>query len=163
MPVKRSDRVGALLQAALSELILREVKDPRVGMVTVTGVELSADLKHARVFVSVLGDAPARARTLAGLSSARSFLQSHAGKRLGLRFTPELRFEVDPSFESGDRIERLLREIHGSESGSDVSDAGEESGPSHPPGASGESGPAHIPNAAEGSGRPRAKESDDEE
>ncbi len=111
MPAKRTDRVGALLKAALSELLLRGVKDPRVGMVTVTGVDLSPDLKHARVFVSTLGDEAARERTLAGLASARAYLQAHAGKRLGLRFTPELRFEVDPSFEAADKVERLLREV----------------------------------------------------
>jgi ribosome-binding factor A len=112
MPGKRTDRVGALLQEALSETILRGVKDPRVGMVTVTGVDLSPDLKHARVFVSVVGDAEARTRSLAGLASARAYLQAQAGKRLGLRYTPELRFEIDPSFDAADRVERLLREIH---------------------------------------------------
>ena len=112
MPAKRTDRVGALLQAALAELLLRDVKDPRVRMVTVTGVDLSPDLKHARVFVSILGDDEARTRSLAGLASARAYLQAHAGRRLGLRFTPELRFELDPSFDAADRVERLLREIH---------------------------------------------------
>jgi ribosome-binding factor A len=111
MPAKRTDRVGALLKAALSEMILRGVKDPRVGMVTVTGVDLSADLKHAHVFVSIVGDAAARARSLAGLTSARAYLQAQAGKRLGLRFTPELRFAIDPSFDAADRVEHLLREI----------------------------------------------------
>ena len=106
----RPDRVGALLQSALSELLLRGVKDPRVGMVTITGVSLSPDLKHATVFVSTHGDAESTARTLAGLASARPYLQSQAGRRLGLRFTPELRFEIDPSIEAGARLERLLRE-----------------------------------------------------
>jgi len=112
MPGKRTERVGALLQEALSETILRGVKDPRVGMVTVTGVDLSPDLKYARVFVSVVGDAEAQSRSLAGLASARAYLQAQAGKRLGLRYTPELRFEIDPSFDAADRVERLLREIH---------------------------------------------------
>ncbi|MBI3769498.1 MAG: 30S ribosome-binding factor RbfA [Deltaproteobacteria bacterium] len=112
MPAKRTDRVGALLKSALAELLLRDVKDPRVGLVTITGVDVSPDLKHARVFVSALGDAEARARSLAGLASARAFLQAHAGRRIGLRFTPELRFEIDPSFEAADRVERLLRDLH---------------------------------------------------
>jgi len=112
MPGKRSERVGALLQEALSEAILRGVKDPRVGMVTVTGVDLSPDLKYARVFVSIIGDAETRARSLVGLASARAYLQSQAGKRLGLRYTPELRFEIDPSFDAAERVEQLLREIH---------------------------------------------------
>lgn len=112
MPAKRTDRVGALLQTALAELLLRDVKDPRVRMVTVTGVDLSPDLKYARVFVSILGDDEARTRSLAGLASARTYLQAQAGRRLGLRFTPELRFELDPSFEAADRVERLLRDLH---------------------------------------------------
>lgn len=112
MPAKRSDRVGALLQAAIAELLLRDIKDPRIGMVTVTGVELSVDLKHARIFVSVLGDAAARERSLRGLASARAYLQSQVGKRLGLRFTPELRFALDPSFDAAARVEHLLRELH---------------------------------------------------
>ena len=105
----RTDRVGALLQAALSEVLLRGVKDPRIGMVTITGVKISPDLKHASVFVSTLGDAAAQARTLAGLASARPYLQSQAGRKLGLRFTPELRFEIDPSIGIAARLEELLR------------------------------------------------------
>ena len=105
----RTDRVGALLQAALSELLLRDIKDPRVGLVTVTGVKLSPDLKHASVYVSTMGDEAAHARMLAGLASARPYLQSHVGRRLGLRFTPELRFEIDPSIAAAARLEELLR------------------------------------------------------
>jgi ribosome-binding factor A len=108
----RTDRVGALLQSALSEVLLRGVKDPRVGMVTITGVKLSPDLKHATIYVSTHGDDAAQARTLAGLTSARTFLQSQAGRRLGLRFTPELRFEIDPTIGAAERLERLLREAH---------------------------------------------------
>jgi len=112
MASRRSDRVAALVQSAVSELLLRDTKDPRIGMVTVTGVEMSPDLRHARVFVSALGDEAAHTRMLAGLDSARTFLQAQVGKRLGLRFTPELRFALDPSFESGERIDRLLRDLH---------------------------------------------------
>lgn len=119
MPAKRTDRVGALLQAALAELLLRDVKDPRIGLVTITGVDLSPDLRHARVFISALGDDAARARSLAGLASARPYLQAQAGKRLGLRFTPELRFALDPSFAAGDRMEQLLRELRPAAGGAD--------------------------------------------
>lgn len=107
----RTDRVGALLQSALSELLLRGVKDPRVGMVTITGVKLSPDLKHASVYVSTHGDDEAQARMLAGLASARAYLQSQAGRRLGLRFTPELRFEIDPTVDAVERLEQLLRAV----------------------------------------------------
>ncbi len=108
----RTDRVGALVQSALSELLLRDVKDPRIGMVTVTGVKLSPDLKHATVYVSTMGDAAAQTRTLKGLASARPYLQSHVGRKLGLRFTPELRFEIDPSIDAAARLERLLQQTH---------------------------------------------------
>ena len=111
MAAKRTDRVSALLKMALAELLLRGVKDPRVQMVTVTGVEMSPDLKHARVFVSALGDEAARARSLAGLASARTYLQSQAGRRVGLRYTPELRFELDPSIEYAVHISELLKEV----------------------------------------------------
>jgi ribosome-binding factor A len=110
MAGRRTDRVGALLQSALSEMLLRDVKDPRVRMVTISDVKLSPDLKHATVYVSIMGDDAAHARMLAGLASARSYLQSQVGRRLGLRFTPELRFEVDPSFAAAERLERLLRD-----------------------------------------------------
>ena len=110
MSGRRPGRVGALLQAALSELLLRGVKDPRVGMVTITGVDLSPDLKHASVFVSTHGDAESMKRTLAGLESARPYLQSQVGRRLGLRFTPELRFSIDPSIDTAARLEQLFRE-----------------------------------------------------
>jgi ribosome-binding factor A len=108
----RTDRVGSLLQSALSEVLLRGVKDPRVGMVTITGVKLSPDLKHATIYIAAHGDDAAQARTLAGLSSARPYLQSQAGRRLGLRFTPELRFEIDPTIGAAERLDQLLREAH---------------------------------------------------
>ena len=109
MPAKRTERVGVLLRAALSELLLRDVKDPRVRMVTVTEVDVSPDLKHARCYVSLLGGGGDAAAMLKGLASARPYLQSQVGKRLGLRFTPELHFEIDTSLDAADRMQRLLR------------------------------------------------------
>ena len=100
-----------MLQSALSELLLRGVKDPRIGMVTITGVKISPDLKHASVYVTTLGDAAAQGRMLAGLASARPYLQSQVGRRLGLRFTPELRFELDASIEAAARLDRLLQSV----------------------------------------------------
>ena len=119
MSGRRPDRVGALLQAALSEVLLRGVKDPRVGMVTITGVDLSPDLKHATVFVATHGDAESMKRTLAGLESARPYLQAQAGRRLGLRFTPELRFAIDPSIDTAARLEQLFRETQPSPAADD--------------------------------------------
>jgi ribosome-binding factor A len=122
MASERRERVAALLQSAIAELLLRGVKDPRVGTVTVTGVDLSPDLKHARVFVAPFGDPAGGARALAGLESARRYLQSQVGKRLGLRYTPELRFELDTSFDQAERMERLLREVAPSEPKGDGGD-----------------------------------------
>lgn len=79
-------------------------------MVTVTGVALSADLRHARVYFSILGDAEKREATLAGLRSASGFLRKEMAHRLDLRVAPELSFEFDPSFEDADRVLRLLKE-----------------------------------------------------
>jgi ribosome-binding factor A len=129
MSGRRPDRVGALLQAALSELLLRGVKDPRVGMVTITGVDLSPDLKHATVFVSTHGDADSTTRTLAGLESARPYLQSQTGRRLGLRFTPELRFAIDPSIDTAARLEQLFRETQPPPSEDDGGNEGLDDGP----------------------------------
>ena len=92
----------------IAHLLLREIKDPRIGMVTLTGVRLSADLRHARVFFSVIGDEHQRARSLAGLQSAAGFIRNHVARHLNLRAAPEIRFEFDPSLEQGERLSRLL-------------------------------------------------------
>ncbi|MEO6027747.1 MAG: 30S ribosome-binding factor RbfA [Candidatus Binatia bacterium] len=128
MSGRRPGRVGALLQAALSEVLLRGVKDPRVGMVTITGVDLSPDLKHATVFVSTHGDAESMERTLAGLESARPYLQSQVGRRLGLRFTPELRFAIDPSIDTAARLEQLFRETQPAPANDDDDSDGRDDG-----------------------------------
>ena len=90
---------------------LPTLKDPRIGFVTVTAVQATTDLKHAKVFVSVLGDEPERARTLTGLEAARGVLQARVGRELGLRRTPVLAFEYDPTVERGVRLTRLIDEV----------------------------------------------------
>jgi ribosome-binding factor A len=108
----RPARVAHELQRALSDLIARGLKDPRVtGLVTVTGAKISPDLREAVAYVSVHGEEKVRRQTLAGLRAAAGWLQREASHALGLRFTPHLRFEYDASVEQGDRIERLLREV----------------------------------------------------
>jgi ribosome-binding factor A len=92
----------------LSEAIAKDLKDPRVGFVTVTGVKTSPDLRHARVFVSVLGDEPTREASLAGLRSAHGYLQSRVARELTLKHTPTLAFEYDVSVDHGMRITELL-------------------------------------------------------
>lgn len=94
------------------EIIRRELKDPRIGFVSITQVRMSADLRSARVRVSVLGDQTARDETLAGLRSASGLIRHELGKRLeNLKFSPEIRFEHDPSIEYSVHISKRLREI----------------------------------------------------
>ena len=105
----RHQRVADEIRAELARLLHEEVRDPQIGFVTLTEVHLSDDLRHARVFFSVLGaeDPP----TLSALSRATPFLKRRLGRLSGLRFTPELRFEIDRSVASGARVESLLREL----------------------------------------------------
>jgi ribosome-binding factor A len=108
----RSKQIGEQMKKELSEIIGRKIKDPRVGFVTVTDVEVSGDLQQAKVFISVLGDNKKREETLIGLSKAKGFIRSEIGKRIRLRKTPEIFFEFDESIDYGNRIETLLHQIH---------------------------------------------------
>jgi ribosome-binding factor A len=111
----RMRRVDEAVRAVLSEAIAKDLRDPRVGFVTVTAVKTSPDLRHARVYVSVLGDTSARADSLAGLRSARGYLQSTLATELTLKHTPALTFEYDDSVDRGMRITQLLEEQGGAE------------------------------------------------
>jgi ribosome-binding factor A len=111
-PYKRSERLGELLLAEISALVVRDLKDPRLGFVTFTRVELSDDLRHAKVFASILGSEPEKARTLQGLASATGYIRRHLGRILRLRYTPELTFLIDESMEYGAKIAQLLRQLH---------------------------------------------------
>ena len=104
----RMRRVDEAVRAVLSDAIAKDLKDPRVGFVTVTGVKTSPDLRHARVYVSVLGDEQVRAATLEGLDSAHGYLQRRVAAELRLKHTPALTFEFDPSVQRGMRITQLL-------------------------------------------------------
>jgi ribosome-binding factor A len=103
-------RVDEAMRAVLSDAIAKDLKDPRIGFVTVTGVKTSPDLRHARVYVSVLGDDDARAASLEGLRSAHGFLQARVASELSLKHTPTLAFEYDESVVRGMRITQLLDE-----------------------------------------------------
>jgi ribosome-binding factor A len=103
-------RVNEALREVLSEGIA-ELKDPRIGFVTVTGVETSADLRQATVFVSVLGSERKRRASLAGLQSSHGVLQSRINRELHLKRTPQLTFEYDPTIERGVRLSRLIDEL----------------------------------------------------
>jgi len=107
----RSDRVGERIQVELARLIREELRDPRVGFVTLTGVDLSHDLRHAKVYVSVLGND--MKETLRALGHATPFLKRELGRSAGLKHTPSLRFLEDRSIRGAQRIENLLDEIAG--------------------------------------------------
>jgi ribosome-binding factor A len=101
-------RVDEAVREVLSDGIATQLRDPRVGFVTVTGVKTSSDLRHARVYVSVLGDEEQREASLAGLRSAHGFLQGLLASELKLKHTPALTFVYDESIDRGMRISRLL-------------------------------------------------------
>ncbi|SFM34810.1 ribosome-binding factor A [Ectothiorhodospira mobilis] len=106
----RPQRVGDQIQRELSELIRQELKDPRVGMLTLSGVEVSRDLAHAKVFFTVLGDAQAIAGTTEGLRRAAGFLRRELGRRMRIRTVPELHFHYDDTQVRGARISALIDE-----------------------------------------------------
>jgi ribosome-binding factor A len=107
---ERMRRVNESIRQVLSEGV-GELKDPRIGFVTVTGVQTSSDLRHARVFVSVLGAESKREQTLAGLQAAHAVLQSRLARELRMKRTPQLAFEYDPSVERGVRMTKLIDEL----------------------------------------------------
>ena len=109
----RTDRVSDLIKGEISRLLLREVRDPRIGFATITGASVSPDLKAVRVYVSVLAAPAARQESIKALNAARSFFRRALFKNLSLRFAPAVSFHLDESLDRGDRIERVLREIHG--------------------------------------------------
>nr|WP_295970380.1 30S ribosome-binding factor RbfA [uncultured Bacillus sp.] len=108
----RANRVGEQMKKELGEIIGRKIKDPRIGFVTVTDVQVTGDLQQATVYISVLGDEKQRENTLIGLAKAKGFIRSEIGQRIRLRKTPEILFEFDESVDYGNRIESLLNQIH---------------------------------------------------
>ncbi len=108
----RTDRVSDLIKGEISRLLLRDVRDPRVGFVTITGATVSPDLKNVRVFVSILGEPETRQESLDALNSAAGYFKRMLFRNLRLRFAPTVLFRLDESLDRGDRIERVLREIH---------------------------------------------------
>ena len=108
----RTDQVGGQVRQEIMEIIRRELKDPRIGFVSITGVRMSPDLRSARVRVSVLGDADQQQASLEGLNSAKGRIRHELGRRLqNLRYSPNLIFEIDPSIEYSVHISKRLREI----------------------------------------------------
>jgi len=106
----RPQKVGDQIQRELSELIQRELRDPRIGMVTLTGVDMSPDCEHATVWFTCL-DASQVEHALKGLHAASGYLRTHLAKRIKLYMTPEIRFAYDESVERGDRLSRLIDSV----------------------------------------------------
>jgi len=111
----RPERVAHMVQQLLGELFARGMRDPRIGLVTITGVKMSPDLREARVYWTVHGDPEQRKQTAKGLEKARGFLRREIGAELKLRATPDLHFTYDEAIDQGERIEQLLRQVHDEE------------------------------------------------
>jgi ribosome-binding factor A len=111
MEYQRSDRVGDLLLEVIAELLNKEIRDPRIKSVTLTGARVSKDLRHARIYFSLLGAQESRAEALAGLKSATGFIRANAGKQINLRFVPSIEFTYDETEDEARRIDALLRQV----------------------------------------------------
>lgn len=111
----RVGRVAEQIKKELSQIIQTEIKDPRVGFITVTGTEVTNDLSQAKVYLSVLGNDEQKMATLEALGRGKGFIRSELGKRVRLRHTPELIFKFDTSIEYGARIEKLLHDLNSGE------------------------------------------------
>ncbi len=107
----RAERLQGLLQKELSDIIHSSLKDPRVGFVSVTAVEVSRDLRHVKAFVSVMGNQGEQEETVAVLNKAADYIRTEIGKRVRLRHTPEIIFRLDRSIEHGTHINALLRRL----------------------------------------------------
>lgn len=107
----RANRVAEQIKKEMGEILSQKIKDPRVGFVTITDVEVTGDLQNAKVYISVLGDEDKKEETLVGLTKATGFIRSEIGQRIRLRKTPEIAFEFDEAFEYGNRIDTILRDI----------------------------------------------------
>lgn len=107
----RTNRVAEQMKKEIGEIINQKLKDPRIGFVTVTDLDLTNDLQHATVYVTVLGDETEKEESLIGLTKASGFVRSEVGKRIRLRKVPEVVFQFDEAHEHGNRIESILRKL----------------------------------------------------
>ena len=111
MEYQRADRVGDLIVELIAELLHKDIRDPRVQAVTLTGAKVSKDLRHARVYFNLLGGQNDRREVLAGLKSATGFIRSKVAKQLRLRFVPALEFTYDETEDEAQRIDDLLKQV----------------------------------------------------
>jgi ribosome-binding factor A len=108
----RANRIAEQMKKEMGDIISMKIKDPRVGFVTVTDVEVTGDLQQATIYISVLGSEKEKQDSLLGLTKAKGFIRSEIGKRIRLRKTPELIFEFDEALAYGNRIETILRDLN---------------------------------------------------
>ncbi len=111
MEYQRADRVGDLILEVMAELLRKDIRDPRVQAVTLTGAKVSKDLRHARVYFNLLGGQNKRSDALAGLKSATGFIRSKVAKQLNLRFVPAIEFTYDNTEDEAQRIDDLLKQV----------------------------------------------------
>lgn len=115
MEGKRSEKVADLIQKEISEMLVKTIKDPRIGFVTITRVTVSEDYRSAKVYFSVLGTREERERSMEGLKSAKGYVRKELGRRIRLRYTPEIIFRFDPSIEYAIHIGEVMRRLKGEE------------------------------------------------
>jgi ribosome-binding factor A len=120
MTVKRAEKVAEAIHEIVSALLIKGVKDPRIGFTTITGVKLSDDLHLATIYFTVVGDESEKKSTEQGLNSARGFLRKELGKSLRMRYIPDLLFRYDASIDYGQHIDTLLNEIKSMEPDDDT-------------------------------------------
>jgi ribosome-binding factor A len=111
MEGKRSERVADLIQKEISQMLVKSIKDPRIGFVTITKVSVSEDCRFAKVYFSVVGTLAERERSMKGLDSAKGFVRKELGRRIRLRYTPEILFQFDPSIEYAIHMGELIQTI----------------------------------------------------
>ena len=109
----RIEKLQELIKQEMGKMLLKELKDPRIGFVTVTDVEMTGDLREAKIYVSVMGGEEQVRSSLEGLNSALGFIRREIGQRIRLRFTPEISFALDTSLDYGDHIQKLLLQVEG--------------------------------------------------
>lgn len=109
----RIEKLQELIKQEMSKMLLTDLKDPRIGFVTVTDVEMTGDLREAKIYVSVMGGSEQVKSSLEGLNSALGFIRREIGQRVRLRFTPEISFALDTSLDYGDHIQKLLLQVEG--------------------------------------------------
>ncbi|TCL55861.1 ribosome-binding factor A [Hydrogenispora ethanolica] len=117
MAEHRAERISELIKEEFGSILRKDLKDPRIGFVSVTAVEVSNDYSHVKIFVSILGDETSKRSAMEGLESAKGFIRTELGKRIRLRHTPEVHIIADDSIERGSRIIELIEELKRSEKG----------------------------------------------